>query len=246
MEKLKRQEDDEREEIERELKDAQEKGLIDGEERLRRTSDEEDAVEEDGENSRSSGKDILHKNKDNRESTSRENSPRQMEIKTQRPMGLLAQHGLMTKSHSGLNLSQHHLGHHHQHPHHHHSSSNNNGNSNIPNNNNNSSTTSGIEGNHKTGHDSRAPSRGNNGELNLKVEKREREDSSEREDRDRVRLSMPPTAIDFTHPAFLDRQFSHPLHQPPSPPDIGLMPNGELGTPSGGHHWTFEEQFKQV
>ena len=56
----------------------------------------------------------------------------------------------------------------------------------------------------------------------------------------------PLAPLDFTHPAYLERQFSRPPSTPESPPSIGL-PNGDaLGTHTGGHHWTFEEQFKQV
>ena len=54
-------------------------------------------------------------------------------------------------------------------------------------------------------------------------------------------LPPPIGPLDFTHPAFLERQFSRPPSTPGSPPN-----NDTMGTHSGGHHWTFEEQFKQV
>jgi hypothetical protein len=183
LEKLKRQENDE----------GDSKDGIDGLSRKRKLSGDEDADDEDRE---SSGK--------------RSPSIGRMEIKTQRPMGLLAQHGLTTKSHMGLNLST--TG--HSHPHHH-------------SNNNNTSNTD------KDSMD--------NSDLSPGI-KSERGDSSFERERAMSAGLIPP--LDFTHPAFLDRQFS--MHGPHSPPDIGLIPGDGLGTPTGGHHWTFEEQFKQV
>ena len=116
-------------------------------------------------------------------------SPAQTEIKTQRPPGLLAQHGLVTQR-THLSTSAH----------------------DAQKDSSNSVLTSHLRDVIKT-------------ERNL--------------------LPPPINALDFTHPAFLERQFSRPPSTPGSPSNLGG--NGDaMGTHSGGHHWTFEEQFKQV
>ncbi len=241
LEKLKRQELEEREEIERELKEAQKQQRPD------LTLKPQDLRNKDS--------------KDREQENSRDNTPSpQTEIKTQRPLGLLAQHGLTTKSHhshaaglAGLAL-----------------------------------LTGGSGGGDPaklSPVDSKERPIGMEPKIRadpldlkdsiVKAEKereqREKDQERDRErkrehdrDRDRERLPPlgfplppPPGLLDFPHPAFLDScgfgapPVSHPgSPSSPSTPASTPVPQdkdvGSVGSSTPGHHWTFEEQFKQV
>lgn len=186
LEKLKRQEQEEREEIERELEEAQREAII-----RARHQDEMRA------------QDLRARELRDHEEGSDRDSPgspsTQTEIKTQRPKGLLAHHGLAPKSH------------------------NNN----------------------------------NNGESKERLHNRDKElpNGSEKDSEHRMPLEHQlsgPGPLDFPHPAFLDRRAFAP--SPPSLPGSPSQQAGSrdstsgspLGSSTPGHHWTFEEQFKQV
>ena len=190
IEKLKRQEMEERQEIERELEEAQREASIQAtHDRIR--VQENDLGKEDNRDSASShGSD----------------SEQQLEIKMQRPLGLLASHGLTTKSHSSHSIYEK--------------------------------------------------------EREKEREKAERE-KTEREktvDQENDMIVPSPTTkdedretdewaqeqnigLDYsrTGPSFSERAFM------PSPPLSSPQQNSnDLLGASPGHHWTFEEQFKQV
>ena len=94
--KLKRQELEEREEIERELRQAQKDALV-----RARHHDELRAQELRAQDEH---QDHQHRTSESPSSP----APLQTEIRNQRPPGLLAQHGLMTKSHSHLQMDKAH------------------------------------------------------------------------------------------------------------------------------------------
>lgn len=131
----------------------------------------------------------------------------QTEIKVQRPLGLLAQHGLtmkssaMAKTHSAQSLQ------------------------------------------FANEHDPELDRHDWEQKERKSVQENENELDRERRDMiDRDKESL--TGLDFSsHMSLMDRRFM------PSPPPLasptGLDPNKGPSTPSG-HHWTFEEQFKQV
>lgn len=179
LEKLKRQELEEREEIERELQEAQRDAMI----RVRhQDSDMRDPEDQEERDSSGGGP----------------SPPPQTEIKTQRPKGLLAHHGMAPKMHN--------------------------------NNNDNKDRLMLGAGKDLNGSDKDLSERG----------------SSEH---------MPPCPMDFPHPAFLDRRAfaPSPPSLPATPPSASGPPGSRdsatgspLGSSTPGHHWTFEEQFKQV
>ena len=234
LEKLKRQELEEREEIERELRDAQREALerarVHEELRAQELRAQElgaDLQAQDLRTHSDNGQDPL------RDPAGTRGEGPQTEIRTQRPPGLLAQHGLTTK-------------------HHHHS------------------------GNGAHGHRDRERERERGGPGGERPETglapsaaasdRDRADGRpqqpppiqpptlqlERADRggsDSERRSPPshhgylsppmPGSGHHTPQAFMDR------FPRPSPPTPGSTNGDGLGG-SPAHHWTFEEQFKQV
>ena len=185
LEKLKRQEMEEREEIERELREAQKDALHSsqhGEEKENSDNPEEENVE------------------------GLKDEPIQTEIKTQRPPGLLAQHGITTKSHIDRERER-----------------------------------------EKEREKEKEREREREREMEMEKdiqEEAEREMECEKERLERI------GPIDFTHPAFMDRPFSRSppmVTTPTGLPSIGGSNNSvDTVSSSPGHHWTFEEQFKQV
>jgi len=200
LEKLKRQELEEREEIERELKEAQREALIRAQRHEELRAQELRAQEEKDRGERGID-DVV--------------TPLQTEIKMQRPLGLLAQHGLSTKSHPvERDTDREH-----------------------------------SDDNEK---DSKDLDRTSSSPKEQESGKQGEKDTFDRDRPLPLTIPLPRPDLDFTHPAFLDsRGFSL---GPPSHPDSprstgtpGLDGSGSTGaqTPAG-HHWTFEEQFKQV
>ena len=181
LEKLKRQEIEEREEIERELHEVQKDALRSG-----NHGDEQFKMDESNEDPEE------NMNKD---------EPIQTEIKTQRPPGLLAQHGITTKSHIDRERER-----------------------------------------EKEREKEKEREREREREMEKDIEEEsEREMEREKERLDRI------GPLDFTHPAFMDRPFSRTppmVTTPTGLPSIGS--NSDTVSSSPGHHWTFEEQFKQV
>ena len=180
LEKLKRQEQEEREEIERELREAQKEALVRARQhdelRAQELRAQEQKHPEDSEE--------LEKDTSSSRSTpNKESEPTQTEIKTQRPLGLLAQHGLqMTKTHSHLVEKER--------------------------------------------------------EKDVMMKDLKEKEMVQEIEREKERL---PPPIDFsTHPAFLDARTPTFPHSPPTTQSPSDLLNSQ------GHHWTFEEQFKQV
>ena len=198
LEKLKRQELEERQEIERELRDAQmealERARAHEELRAQELRAQELSAELQAQDLRT------HAEGGNKEQAREREA--QTEIRTQRPPGLLAQHGLTTKHH----------GHHH--------GSNHGG--------------SGAHG-HRDRDREREP-----GERE-RPEQRDRDREREMERRSPHGYLSPqlPGSGHHTPQSFLDR------FPRPSPPTPGSTNGDGLGG-SPAHHWTFEEQFKQV
>ena len=171
---------EEREEIERELREAHQDAL------RQQESDQlkMDESSEDQDESLGGFKD----------------EPIQTEIKTQRPPGLLAQHGITTKSHIDRERER-----------------------------------------------EREREKEKEREREKEIEKKFAEEGTEI-DRERELEKERLGPLDFTHPAFLDRPFSRSppmVTTPTSMPSIGSN-SGDTVSSSPGHHWTFEEQFKQV
>ena len=198
IEKLKRQTElEEREEIERELREAQKDIYSGGHHRA--VGEAEDMRAED---LRSEDKLLVgddgSSNDGGAVGSLKDEEPVQTEIKTQRPPGLLAQHGITTKRHIDRD---------------------------------------------------REREREQEREKQLEREKQDIELEKERENSRLDRIG----ALDFTHPAFLDRPFSHSppmVTTPTGLPSVGgsngSNPSDTPVSSSPGHHWTFEEQFKQV
>ena len=197
LEKLKRQELEEREEIERELQEAQREAVIRAQRHEELRAQELRALEDK-----------------NRPGRGIENimAPLQTEIKMQRPLGLLAQHGLSTKSHP-------------------------------------------LDREREREREDHEKDSNPIDTCRLSPIEKDRIKDLEKFDRDRpipLTMPLPRPDIDFSHPAFMDtRGFgigppSHP-ESPRSTETPGLDGSGSTGaqTPAG-HHWTFEEQFKQV
>jgi len=142
----------------------------------------------------------------------------QTEIKVQRPLGLLAQHGLTMKSSSSSTMAKTHS--------------------------HSSQSSLQFANDH---HPEEAPLDWEQQKLERKASENEIPDRSRRDDlSDRDKETG--GGLDFSssgHMASLmDRRFM------PSPPPLasptGLDPNKGSSTSPSGHHWTFEEQFKQV
>ena len=188
IEKLKRQEMEERQEIERELEEVRREASIGKTHDRMRTHHETDLEKEDKDRASSLDSD----------------SEQQLEIKMQRPLGLLASHGLTTKSHSSHSLYEKERG---------------------------------------------------------KEREKEREHPDNTLETEDSEVIVPsPTAkaeerqtgdwghdqnigLDYSRsgPSFSERAFM------PSPPLSSPQQNSnDLLGASPGHHWTFEEQFKQV
>ena len=181
IEKLKRQEMEERQEIERELEEVRREAAIG------KTQDRMRTHETD-----------LDKDKDQASSLDSDNE--QLEIKMQRPLGLLASHGLTTKSHSSHSLYEKERG--------------------------KEREKERVEQPDNTTEDSEVivPS------PSAKAEDRETDEWGHDQN----------IGLDYSRsgPSFSERAFM------PSPP-LSSPSNDLLGA-SPGHHWTFEEQFKQV
>ena len=199
LEKLKRQEQEEREEIERELKEAQREALV-----RARQQDELRAQELRAQELQA------HEEGADRDSNESSGTPTQTEIKTQRPQGLLAQHGLSTKSHSHA----------------------------------------GDKDRDRINRENNKDSNNSSRDLMTSATK-----DRERSERDRMPEHLSANPLEFPHPAFLDRRTfaPSPPSLPTSPPSQNGPPGSRdstsgspLGSSTPGHHWTFEEQFKQV
>ena len=225
LEKLKRQEQEEREEIERELHEAQMEALERARQHEELRAQELRVQEMRAQDLRTNtSADSSNKTSDNGSAVT------QTEIRTQRPPGLLAQHGLTTKTH-----------------HHHHSSHNGSG-----------AGGTGPPG-LQNGPDANLPKRRSESPRDIALRPvpppLDRADS-----RPSPPLPMMPTDMFAhhyppLHPAFGPGERFLATTRPGSPPTATTPTGsseshsesiGNAGSPTGHHNWTFEEQFKQV
>ena len=211
LDKLKRQELEERREIERELHQVHHQGAL----LARHHSDDDDDDDEEelrAEDLRCSPRERCGSGGEERRGAEVE----QLEIKTQRPLGLLAQHGMTTKCHSG--------GH-------------------APLYDKDPAVT--PEQREAGGHDS-----GDDTPRGMKRQACDDDDEEQRREEEEDRAVTPMTdktvsewaergvGIDYSQAAtYIDRAFMPSPPQPNAPEMLGASPS---------HHWTFEEQFKQV
>ncbi len=213
LEKLKRQEMEEREEIERELREAQREAIERARQHEELRAQELHAQELRGQDLRTSSAGDTPK-------TGSEAAVTQTEIRTQRPPGLLAQHGLTTKAHG----------------HHHHSHNNVTGSQNagvpLPALNNNS-----LE---KVRSESPSP-------RDMRPSVLERADSRPSPPMPDMFAHHYPGLHPAFGERYLPRPGSPPTATTPNSSSESRSESvGPAGSPTGHHNWTFEEQFKQV
>ena len=221
LEKLKRQEMEEREEIERELHEAQMEAL----ERARKHEElraQELRVQEMG------AQDLrtTATGDSNKSSSDSGTTVTQTEIRTQRPPGLLAQHGLTTKTH------------------HHHHGSHNGSTAGPP------SLQNGPENNNKRRSESPRDI-----VVRPVPPPLDRTDSRPSPPLPVMPTDMFAHHYPSLHPAFGPGERFLAATRPGSPPTATTPTGsseshsesiGNAGSPTGHHNWTFEEQFKQV